>query len=315
MSEAPQPRFTGIFIPAEVLEMEELTLFEMLLLSWVDALYCPKHGGCYASNQYLGKKIRNAQENSVAKALTKLRGLGLIEDVSFDGRNRVIRATINRHIDKVQSKSGLDKNPIGVGQISNPEMDKNPSPSYIENKEYRKEEKQRTANAESEPAASDVCVFLLDHLKKKNPSFKSPKLDKWILEVSRIIRVDKRTPEQLKAVIAWAFAQQDDFWATTLQSPTTLRKLFDRAWTKMHHKSKAQLEEEKVKSQESIIEENRKWAKSTIGRINFVESDQTISISDNCVAIKSGREYMPIGYNEPQFKAIVTNKLKAWGYA
>lgn len=131
----PRPGFTGIFIPVEILEMEELTILEVMLLSWIKQLYCPEHGGCYASNEYLSKKLRGVQPNTIAKSLTKLRSLGLIEDVSFDGRKRVIRALIERHVDKAQSKSALDRNPIGVGQKSNPACDKNPCPSYIERKE------------------------------------------------------------------------------------------------------------------------------------------------------------------------------------
>lgn len=123
----PTPRFTGIFIPAEILEMQELSLFEMLLLSWIDALYCPEHGGCYASNHYLGQKIKGAQENTVAKAICNLRKLGLIEDVSFDGRKRVIRALISKHVNKHQSKTGLDENPTRVGPPSNAKLDENPS--------------------------------------------------------------------------------------------------------------------------------------------------------------------------------------------
>ncbi len=155
----PSPRFTGIFIPAEILERQDLTFFEMLLLSWIDALYCPKHGGCYASNEYLGTKIKNSQPNTVAKAITNLRALGLIEDVSFDGRTRIIRALINRLVDKVQSKQGLDRNPIGVGQASNSKMDRHPSGvplyPYIESKDDRKEERRReSADKSATPASS-----------------------------------------------------------------------------------------------------------------------------------------------------------------
>lgn len=140
----PRARFTGIFIPAEILECQQLSYFEMILLSWIDALYDPEHGGCFASNEYLGIKLQNSQPNTVAKALTKLRRLGLIEDVSFDGRKRVIRALINRHVDREQSKVGLEKNPTRVGEKSNPGSEKNPirvppspyiSYSKVENKE------------------------------------------------------------------------------------------------------------------------------------------------------------------------------------
>jgi len=138
-------RVPGLFIPAEILEMEDLSFFEMLLLSWIDALYCPQHGGCYASNEYLGKKVRSSKENSIAKALTRLRKKGLIEDISFNGKTRVIRALIHKYIDKKQSKSGLDKSKKRVGQTSikgwtdvHQGLDRRPSSPYIDNKEDRK---------------------------------------------------------------------------------------------------------------------------------------------------------------------------------
>ena len=133
------PRFTGIFIPVEILEMEDLSPLEQMLLSWVDALYCKNHGGCFASNIYLAERLR-IKENTLAKLLTKLRKLGLIEDVSFDGRRRIIRAKIGEQVEKSQSNPDLDYDPTqgwtkiqpSVGQPSNPHL-------YIYNKGDNKE--------------------------------------------------------------------------------------------------------------------------------------------------------------------------------
>jgi hypothetical protein len=148
----PTPRFTGIFIPTEVLQLENLSLFEMLLLSWIDALFCSHHGGCYASNEYLATRLKHAKVNTVVKALVKLRKLGLVVDVSFNGRKRVIRACIGKVIEKAQSKpptsegqshadcdlnhmQGVTKITPWVGQKSHPGT---PSP-YIESKEENKD--------------------------------------------------------------------------------------------------------------------------------------------------------------------------------
>lgn len=89
----PVPRFTGIFIPVEILELKNLSYLEKFLLSWIDALYCKKHGGCFVSNKHLANKL-DVKENTVSKALTHFRKLKLIEDVSFDGRTRVITTKI-----------------------------------------------------------------------------------------------------------------------------------------------------------------------------------------------------------------------------
>ena len=107
----PKPRFTGVFLPVEIMELESLTYLDQILLAWIDALFCPDHGGCYAKNEYLAQKLRT-KENTIAKAITKLRGMGLIKDVSFDGRNRVIRATIAEYVNQCQSNAGLDLNPM-----------------------------------------------------------------------------------------------------------------------------------------------------------------------------------------------------------
>lgn len=134
----PSPRFTGIFIPVEILEMEGLSPFMQILLSWIDALYSDEHGGCFASNAYLAARMK-VEENTLSKALTELRRKGLVETVSFDGRTRVMRALIHLKVHERQSKSGLDKNPIAIGKKSNPRLEKNPYPSYIENKEENKD--------------------------------------------------------------------------------------------------------------------------------------------------------------------------------
>jgi Helix-turn-helix domain len=165
----PIQRFTGIFIPSETMELEELTLFEERLLSIIDSLYCKQHGGCFASNEYLAKKMKNAKENTVAKAITKLRSMGLIEDISFNGRQRVIRACIGKFMEKSQSKAGLDLNPRqgwikiqgSIGFLSNAT---DPSPYILDSKEYIKEERERTSSSTPAPTSS----------KKK----KKPKIEK-----------------------------------------------------------------------------------------------------------------------------------------
>lgn len=180
----PQQRFTGIFLPAEILACEDLNLFETILLSWIDALYCPAHGGCFASNKYLGDRIKGAKENTVAKALTHLRTLGLIEDVSFDGRTRVIRACINKYIDKVQSNAALDKNPIGVGQKSNADLDKNPSSPYLYSKAYIKEKTTtgsvQKAYSKKASEKSVVVSFANENLKKERPTYATISADEKV---------------------------------------------------------------------------------------------------------------------------------------
>lgn len=90
--EIPRPRFTGIFVPVEILNLN-LSPLEQMILSLIEMFYCSDLNGFTESNKKIAN-ILKVKENSVAKSLTYLRQLGLIKDVTFDGRKRVIKTTL-----------------------------------------------------------------------------------------------------------------------------------------------------------------------------------------------------------------------------
>lgn len=109
----PNPRFIGIFIPVEILDLPELNSTDIIMLSWIDALDDPKnsHSGCFASNKYLADRLK-LQENTVNKIISKLKDLGLIRQVSFDGRIRVLTCCKENWFKKesIESQSACDSN-------------------------------------------------------------------------------------------------------------------------------------------------------------------------------------------------------------
>ena len=76
-----------------------------------------------------------------------------------------------------------------------------------------------------------LSSLLLNLILKNNPKFKKPNLQKWCTHIARAIRIDKRTPDELRKVIIWC--QQDDFWKANILSTSKLRKQFDKLWIKM----------------------------------------------------------------------------------
>ena len=85
-------KFTGWFIPREIVELFEngtLSAKEVLLLAKIDGLSHTEKG-CFASNEYLGKCVRLGIR-SVRRCLENLKELGLIFQVSFDGRKRHLK--------------------------------------------------------------------------------------------------------------------------------------------------------------------------------------------------------------------------------
>lgn len=51
-------------------------------------------------------------------------------------------------------------------------------------------------------------------IRQRNQNFKQPDLQKWASHVDKMIRIDKRTPEDLEKVIQWC--QTDTFWQNNI---------------------------------------------------------------------------------------------------
>lgn len=134
-NQEPKARFTGIFIPVEILNLAELTPSDIILLSWIDALYDEEEGGCWASNKYFSEKL-NLSEKWVSEIIMKLMKMGLIEKVSYNGRIRIIRACKEKWY-QPESDSGYNRNQTPVKTGIRPPV--KPESHHIYSKEESKE--------------------------------------------------------------------------------------------------------------------------------------------------------------------------------
>jgi len=83
--------------------------------------------------------------------------------------------------------------------------------------------------AAAEPVNSEavrLASLFLDLIIERKPDYRRPDLTKWAGEIDRMIRIDKRTPERIEAVLRWS--QKDSFWQTNILSPVKLRQHFDK---------------------------------------------------------------------------------------
>lgn len=99
-----------------------------------------------------------------------------------------------------------------------------PSPSPLP---IKKKEKTFCPNSDE----FRLSGFLLGLIKERKPDFKVPNLQKWALHIDRMIRIDKRDPDRIRAVIEWS--QWDDFWQNNILSTEKLRAQFDKLEMKM----------------------------------------------------------------------------------
>lgn len=85
--------FKGIWIPREIWLREDLSALEKTLWAEIHSLFDRESGGCYASNEYLAT-FCGVQDRRLREMISNLKSKGLVEQVSFNGRVRVIKAIV-----------------------------------------------------------------------------------------------------------------------------------------------------------------------------------------------------------------------------
>jgi len=78
-----------------------------------------------------------------------------------------------------------------------------------------------------------VNAFVLK-LKELYPNIKEPNVNSWAKEIDKMIRIDKRSEQDIKDVLN--FATNDSFWQSNILSTAKLRKHFDRLYIQMNQK-------------------------------------------------------------------------------
>ena len=93
MTTAMPRSFDGIWIPRELWLDRRLSALEKCVVAEIHSLDCGEDH-CYASNDYLATFF-NLKVKSISEYITKLKKLGFITQVSFNGRTRTIKSNLN----------------------------------------------------------------------------------------------------------------------------------------------------------------------------------------------------------------------------
>lgn len=133
--------FKGIWIPREIWLHPELLPLEKILWAEIHSLFNREKGGCYASNSYFAKFF-GVTERYIRDMMARLRSFGLLIEVSFDGRQRVIAALAPPEDLSPQVSSGQSGTTVPDSQEPQFRSGGRPSsaPSIIYSKDKNKEE-------------------------------------------------------------------------------------------------------------------------------------------------------------------------------
>lgn len=83
----PVKEYTGVWIPAEVMEDDRLSATDKMVYGEIASFR-----QCYASNAWLAKRIGKS-EDTASRSVAKLTKLGYVENLGFNGRFRLIKAS------------------------------------------------------------------------------------------------------------------------------------------------------------------------------------------------------------------------------
>lgn len=244
--------FKGIWIPREIWLAEGLSATDKILWAEIDSLYHEGKKGCFASNEYLAC-FMGVKERTIRDALCKLRQLQLIEDVSFDGRERVIKALpvgpdfSSRLSEWRKSAMQSGGNPpvtpaenrqphIYIEQSLVTSLDSPPIPPQKETadagaakaaeeilKDSSKPKRTRTPS-EFSPKVKELAEKMVNALHQANHHWLIPKnLHPMMTQIEDMIAKEKRNPKDILDVFMWAIS--DHFWMDKLCKPNPAKYL------------------------------------------------------------------------------------------
>lgn len=80
-----------------------------------------------------------------------------------------------------------------------------------------------------------ISEHLYSKILNNDSNFKTPDFQKWAVHIDELIRLDKRTPEEIISVINWT--QNNTFWKGNVLSTSKLRAQFPQLIIKMNNET------------------------------------------------------------------------------
>jgi len=244
--------FREIMIPGDILDDENISDGAKIMYGKIARLSF-KEGYCWASNAFLDgtKSGRNA-----SRFISELKIAGYIKIETGKGKNRKITlCDIKTKVDNL-AKSGdvnhtnnavNDNNPAKFGEDNGDNLAKSgeqTSPNSVNNlaksgeRTTKRTTKKQSVNSSNElpsmKSAIELSTLLLTAHRKEFPDYLSGKDDKitverWAKDIEKLIRIDKKPPENIRKVILWA-KTSGNFWFHNVESGAKLREKFERLY-------------------------------------------------------------------------------------
>lgn len=101
-----------------------------------------------------------------------------------------------------------------------------PSPPQCGHKDRDRDTDTDTNTFSSDSDEIRLSKLLFSLILKNDPKAKEPNFQKWAVHVEQLIRLDKRSVDEIERIIRWC--QADNFWKGNILSTGSLRKKFSQ---------------------------------------------------------------------------------------
>lgn len=167
-------QFLGIWIPREIYLNKNLSWTDKILVVEIHSL--DNERGCFASNDYFAEFL-GVTKTTISTSVSKLKKLGFIEQVSFDGRTRILKAVFkNSNSQSLNKFKGSHKENLIHNKTSNKTSIKTINKSNIDLRKLKFINDVSLLN-ESVETQNDFVMYWTESTNSKS----NPKM-KWELE-------------------------------------------------------------------------------------------------------------------------------------
>lgn len=181
--------------------------------------------------QFIFGQRKAAMETGV-NARTAHRKLVLLEKLAILTRSvsrRFTLVTVNNYAKYQDNPNQID--PLTDSLVSHSCPTDVPPVSTNKNNKNVKNDKKRRIEFSSHSLEYELSKILLEEIRKNDQSFlrSSPDaeealLQRWALDIDRLMRLDHRPPEEIRSVIS--FAESNSFWRSNILSTRKLREKY-----------------------------------------------------------------------------------------
>ncbi len=219
-------------------------------------------------------------EQKGTRAWSRAKVCRMLEKLGRQGRIKLIADTYGTHIRlcnyesyqdpkwyKADNDETVADNSETVADNSETVADNSETVARIYNNvKHGKNEKKKDFRPTSDEVRLSTLLF--DLIRQRKSNLRKPNIQKWSVHIDRLIRLDKRSPPQIEAVIRWS--QADDFWQNNILSTEKLRTQIDRLELQMQQKPKPKAKTPKTCHRMGCRKMGTAWAKDSTDQVYWM---------------------------------------------